>query len=157
MRATRNDLPADTRETLIPLLNSRLADVIDLYAQCKHAHWNVKGPHFFSLHELFDRIAAGLIGHIDSLAERAVSLGGVAEGGVRTVAQRSTLAEYPRSATGGAEHVEAIATALATCGRQVRAAIEAAAAAGDADTADLFTEVSRDLDQWLWFVEAHTQ
>jgi len=53
---TRNDLPANTRTKVIELLNARLADAIDLGAQTKHAHWNVKGPNFIALHELFDKV-----------------------------------------------------------------------------------------------------
>src|SRR4051812_30554474 len=54
---TRIDLPADRRKKLIALLNQHLADTFDLYGHAKHAHWNVKGPQFHQLHELFDDLA----------------------------------------------------------------------------------------------------
>ncbi|HET8624085.1 MAG TPA: DNA starvation/stationary phase protection protein Dps, partial [Gemmatimonadales bacterium] len=106
---------------------------------------------------LFDEINEAVEEYVDLLAERAVQLGGVAEGTARTVAERSVLEEYPADAVSGREHVEALSSALATFGREVRAAIDAMDDIGDANTMDLFTEISRGTDQWLWFVEAHQQ
>ena len=94
---------------------------------------------------------------MDDIAERAIQLGGVAEGTARTVAKRSSLSEYPANAVDGRSHVEALSTALATFGKAARKAINDANDLGDLDTADLFTEVSRGIDKWLWFVEAHLQ
>jgi starvation-inducible DNA-binding protein len=157
MNPTKNDLSQETREQAVDLLNARLADVIDLQTQMKQAHWNVKGPHFIALHELFDQINEAVEGYIDEIAERAVQLGGTALGTARLVAERSTLEEYPHDITAGEDHVEAVSNALATFGKAVRAAIDQADGFGDADTTDIFTEVSRDIDKWLWFVESHLQ
>jgi starvation-inducible DNA-binding protein len=142
---------------VIELLNARLADCIDLQTQCKQAHWNVKGPTFIALHELFDQVNEAVEDYVDDIAERAVQLGGVAEGTARTVAQRSTLAEYPAKTVDGRGHVEALSSALAAFGKAARKGIDQANDVGDLDTADLFTEVSRGIDKWLWFVEAHLQ
>ena len=157
MFKTKNDLPEATRVKAVELLNARLADCIDLQTQTKQAHWNVKGPHFIGLHELFDQINEGVEDYVDGLAERAVQLGGVAEGTARVVAKRSSLAEYPAKAVDGRGHVEALSSALAAFGAAARRAIDQASELGDPDTADLFTEVSRGTDKWLWFVEAHLQ
>ena len=157
MFKTRNDLPESTRVKAVELLNARLADCIDLQTQTKQAHWNVKGPNFIALHELFDKINEDVEDYVDDIAERAVQLGGVAEGTARTVAKRSSLSEYPANAVDGRSHVEALSTALATFGKAARKAINDANDLGDLDTADLFTEVSRGIDKWLWFVEAHLQ
>ncbi len=157
MIRTKNDLPEATRRKAIELLNSRLADCKDLETQIKHAHWNVKGPNFIGLHELFDKINGEVSEYVDEIAERAVQLGGVAEGTARQVAKRSSLPEYPLHASDGQSHVEGLSTALATFGKFARKAIEEANELGDLDTADLFTEVSRGIDKWLWFVEAHQQ
>jgi len=157
MFKTKNDLPEANRTKAIELLNARLADCTDLQTQTKHAHWNVKGPNFIALHKLFDEINEDVEGYVDDVAERAVQLGGVAEGTARMVARRSSLPEYPASAVDGASHVEALSSALAAFGKSVRKAIEQANELGDLDTADLFTEVSRGIDKWLWFVEAHLQ
>jgi len=154
---TENDLPRNTRTEVIGIVNQRLADAIDLQIQLKQAHWNVKGPHFIGLHELFDKIAEEVENYVDMIAERVVQLGGIAEGTVRTAAARSRLEEYPLDIAAGAAHVEAVARALSTFGREARMTIDETDGLDDADTADLFTEVSRGIDKWLWFVEAHTQ
>ncbi len=157
MNPTKNDLPADKRLSLCQLLNEHLADMIDLQLQAKQAHWNVKGPTFIALHELFDSVAEETEEFVDTVAERVVALGGIAEGTIRNVGQRTKLPVYPPNITSGRDHVEAMSTALATVGKAVRTAIDRATQLGDADTADLFTEVSRGIDKKLWFVEAHLQ
>jgi starvation-inducible DNA-binding protein len=157
MFKTKNDLPESTRVKVIALLNARLADCKDLQTQTKQAHWNVKGPHFIGLHKLFDEINEAVDEYVDEIAERAVQLGGVAEGTARVVAARSTLPEYPLNIADGHAHVDALSSALAAFGKGARKAIDDSDALGDKDTADLFTEVSRGIDKWLWFVEAHLQ
>ena len=157
MFKTKNDIPEATRVKVVELLNARLADCIDLQTQTKQAHWNVKGPNFIALHELFDRINEDVEDYVDDIAERAVQLGGVAEGTARMAAKRSSLAEYPAMAVDGRSHVEALSSALAAFGAAARKGIDQANELGDLDTADLFTEISRGIDKWLWFVEAHLQ
>ncbi len=157
MNPTKNDLPAEKRASLAQLLNERLADLIDLGLQAKQAHWNVKGPTFIALHELFDSVAEETEEFVDTVAERIVALGGTAEGTISAVGKRTNLPAYPLNITSGRDHVDALSTALATVGKAVRAAIDRATELGDADTADLFTGVSRDIDKKLWFVEAHLQ
>jgi starvation-inducible DNA-binding protein len=154
---TKNDLPESTRIEIVGLLNRRLADCIDLQTQCKQAHWNVKGPTFIALHELFDEINEAVEEYVDLLAERAVQLGGTAEGTAGIVAQRSTLLDYPLTITTGSEHVAALSDALAAFGRTVRIAVEEMNELEDAGSADILTEIGRGVDKWLWFVEAHQQ
>ncbi len=157
MHNTKNDLAKGKREKVIELLNARLADAIDLKTQAKQAHWNVKGPHFIGLHELFDQVATAVEAHVDLIAERATALGGTAIGTARVVAQKSTLSEYPLEIVDGTAHVDALSTAMADFGKNIRRGIDETDKLGDADTADLFTEVSREIDKLLWFVEAHIQ
>lgn len=154
---TSIDLDAETREQMIALLNQQLADTFDLYSQTKQAHWNVKGPQFFQLHELFDQLAGSLLGHVDTIAERATALGGTALGTARMSAAASHLPEYPATASGSLESVEALSERYAALAASSREAINKADGLGDLDTADVFTEVSRDLDKSLWFLEAHLQ
>jgi len=154
---TKNDLPESTRVNVVALLNTSLADCIDLQMQAKQAHWNVKGPNFIALHKLFDEVNVAVSDYVDEIAERTVQLGGVAEGTVRMVAKRSSLPEYPMTAIDCQSHVDALSTALAKFGKAARKAIEEANDFGDLDTADLFTGLSRGIDKWLWFVEAHLQ
>ncbi len=157
MHKTRIDLPAEKRTSLCKLLNERLADLIDLKLQAKQAHWNVKGPSFIALHELFDDVAELLDGHVDDAAERITALGGVAEGALPVIGKRSSLPAYPLDLADGLGHVDKLSTAIATAGKLVRESIDKADELGDADTADLFTGISRDLDKQLWFLEAHLQ
>ena len=154
---TRNDLPTDTRTEMVELCNVMLADCIDLETQTKQAHWNVRGPSFWGLHKLFDEINEAVEEYVDLIAERAAQLGGTVEGTARDVAKRSRLPEYPHDIKDGLAHVNALAAALSTFGSSAREAIDTADEADDKDTADVFTEISRGIDQWLWFVEAHQQ
>jgi starvation-inducible DNA-binding protein len=157
MHPTKNDLPQKTRAKVNTVLADRLADATDLMLQSKQAHWNVKGPNFIALHELFDKVAESAEEWVDSIAERIVQLGGTAEGTVQATAARTAMAPYPIHIVSGTDHVEALSSALATFGKRVRSAIDKTDKQGDKDTADLFTEISRDVDKYLWFVEAHNQ
>ena len=157
MYPTKNDIHEKNRAPLVELLNARLADAIDLQTQCKQAHWNVKGPDFIALHELFDKLNEAVEEYVDEIAERAVQLGGIAEGTARSVAKRTTLAEYAAKTGAGRDHADALSSALASFGKSVRQSIVKSDELADADTTDLFTEVSRGVDKWLWFVEAHLQ
>ena len=157
MYETENDISISRRTEMITLMNQRLADSIDLQLQMKQAHWNVKGPSFIGLHELFDRVNEAVAGYVDMIAERIVQLGGIAEGTVRVSAMRSRLPEYPMDIADGMAHVEAVSRGLSSFGQAARSTIGEADELADADTADLFTEISRGIDKWLWFVEAHSQ
>lgn len=154
---TKLDLPDAVRAPMIALLNRQLADAINLTLQAKQAHWNVKGPQFASLHACFDRIAGELSELADELAERAVALGGIADGTLHGVAAETRLDAYPANLLSGAGHLQALAFAHAHFARTTRAAIDTAAAAGDATTADVFTEVSRGVDKLLWTLAAHLE
>ncbi len=154
MHRTRNDLPAKTRNAIVTQLASHLADAVALRLVVKQAHWNVKGPSFLPLHELFDAIAGRVDGHADDLAERVTSLGGVAIGSA-DVAARSPLAKYPVTLSAGDAHVAALADRVAALAKATRTGIAAAARAGDEVTADLCTEITGALDKDLWLLEAH--
>jgi starvation-inducible DNA-binding protein len=157
MHSTRIDVAIKTRTRMTTLLNARLADAIDLQMQARQAHWNVKGPSFVALHELFDRVAGELGANVDDLAERITALGGVAEGTLQAVAGRTRLEAYPLEIADGRAHLDALAAAMSRFAKAVRKAIDEAAKAGDAGTSDLFTGVSRAADKTLWLLEAHLQ
>jgi starvation-inducible DNA-binding protein len=157
MYKVKNDLSENVRKQAIELLNARLSDGVDLHYQAKQAHWNVKGPNFIALHELFDKVADAAESHNDLMAERIAALGGTAEGTVAVAAKQSQLSAYPLNISSGREHVEALSSALASFAKAVRKAIDESAGFGDVDTSDVFTEISRETDKNLWFVEAHSQ
>ncbi|MBD0336797.1 MAG: DNA starvation/stationary phase protection protein Dps [Cyanobacteria bacterium Co-bin13] len=152
---THIDLPMEVRSQVVNLLNQTLAATLDLKTQSKQAHWNVKGMDFYQLHELFDELASELEEYVDMVAERVTALGGTALGTARIAAAESILPEYPLDAIDGADHVAALAERFAVYAKHLREAIDETDSLGDADTADLYTEISRTIDKRLWFLEAH--
>jgi len=157
MSKKKQALSEEQQAKLVELLNRRLADAIDLMLQTKQAYWNVKGPHFMALRELFDKVAKGVEEDANLIAARIVQLGGKAEGTAQAVARRSSLDEYRLSTADGNGHIDALSTTLAAFGRHARYASEQATELKDADTADIFKEVARGIDKWLWFVETSQQ
>lgn len=154
---TKNDLPSNAKSTVIGLLNESLASVIDLSLATKQAHWNLKGPQFIGVHELLDKFRALLDKHSDTIAERAVQLGGTALGSLQVVSSETKLKAYPTDIYTIHDHLGALIERYGDVANLVRKAIDDADEAGDATTADIFTAASRDMDKSLWFLEAHVQ
>jgi starvation-inducible DNA-binding protein len=155
MQPTHNTLSENIRAQSVELLNKHLAAAIDLHAQLKQAHWNVTGPNFIAIHELFDKVSVEVEHYSDQIAERARGLGGIAQGTVQMAAKHSFLVPYTLAVADEQQHAFAVSGALASFGQSVREASDLAADFGDVSTADLFTEISRGIDQQLWFVESH--
>ena len=155
MYHTSNTLSENIRSKSAELLNRHLAAAIDLHAQVKQAHWNVRGPAFIAIHELFDKVADVVEDYSDTIAERAAALGGTAEGTIQVAIKRSILEQYKLGVAGEQAHITAVTASLAAFGDSARKAIDEAAAFGDQDTSDVFTEVSRGIDKQLWLVESH--
>jgi starvation-inducible DNA-binding protein len=153
--ATSVGVPENSRQALIALLNARLADSIDIRSQVKWAHWNLKGLHFIQLHELFDSVSSHLDEHSDTIAERAAALGGVANGTVREAAAKSGLKEADLTASDGFSMLKFLVHNVAHHANALRTAVQESGDLGDAITADLFTQLTRELDKDLWFLEAH--
>ena len=154
---TRNDVGETTRESMVELLNQHLADTLDLYTQIKQAHWNVKGMNFMPLHQLFDNLAENFIGYADTIAERATALGGRAAGTARMAAANSKVEEMPLEMIDGKDFVIALANRFGEYAAYSRKAIEQSAEQNDAVTSDLFTEIAREVDKSLYFLESHLQ
>jgi|SRR5579862_2203929 len=157
MYRTQNDLNSNTKKVSIELLNARLADGIDLALLTKQAHWNIKGPQFIALHEMIDGFRTEIDGHVDTMAERVVQLGGTALGTTQAVAKASALAAYPTDIHQSKDHLAALIERYGKAANLVREAIDQSDEAGDKDTADILTAYSRALDKALWFLEAHIQ
>src|SRR5438128_4373520 len=157
MSKKKNALPEEQQAKLIELLNRRLADAIDLQLRSRQAYWNVKGPHFMALRELFDKVAEGVEEYANLIAERIVQLGGKAEGTAHTVADRSSLDGYLLASADGNSHIDALSTTLTAFGRHARYASAQASELKDADTADILTQIARGIDTWLWFVQTSQQ
>jgi starvation-inducible DNA-binding protein len=154
---TRNDVPSELRDTMTTLLNQRLADTFDLYTQVKQAHWNVKGMQFIQLHRFFDELAQTLNEFVDEIAERITALGGTALGTARITAAQSQLPEFPTEIVAGKQVVEVLTQRYGSYSSSTRDATDKAAEYGDPTTADLFTQISREIDKQLWMLEAHLQ
>jgi len=150
-------VPEEHRQALIALINARLADSVDLYSQIKWAHWNVKGSDFIQLHELFDSVAAHVLDQTDTIAERAVTLGGVANGTVREAAAKSGLKEADLGASDGQSQLKWLVHNVAHHANTMREAVQESGDLGDDITVDMFTTLTRELDKDLWFLEAHVQ
>jgi starvation-inducible DNA-binding protein len=157
MHATRNKLDSNAKSVAIDLLNARLADGIDLSLITKQAHWNLKGPQFIGIHEMLDGFRTAQDEWNDTMAERVVQLGGTAIGTSQAVVSGSKLAPYPTDVYAVADHLAALIDRYADFANALHDNIDQADEAGDADTADIFTEVSRGIDKQLWFLEAHVQ
>lgn len=155
MRSTANTLPVASRRKMIPLLNQLQADALGLYTHAKQAHWNVLGPTFIALHELFDEVAKAALDISDEVAERAIQLGGEVEGTLAQAAARATLPNYPRKVSGVDTHVKAVVASLAHLSSVTRDGVEISDKAGDAVTNDMLTGITATLDKYIWFVEAH--
>jgi starvation-inducible DNA-binding protein len=153
--ASHNALDSNVKSAAVTLLNARVADAIDLALAIKQAHWNLKGREFIAIHEMLDDLRGDVDDYVDTMAERAAALGGIAIGTVQAVAEKTTLAPYPTDLHAIEAHLRALVERTAVVGNAVRQNIDAAAEAGDANTADVFTEVSRGLDKWLWILESH--
>eukprot|EP01037_Dinobryon_pediforme_P008849 gene8849-8940_t len=157
MQQTHNTLPEPVRQKSVELLNLNLAAAIDLHAQIKMAHWNVRGRSFWAVHELFDKVATAVLAMSDELAERAGGLGGTAQGTIQTAVKRSQLIPYPHQIATIEDHIFAVASGLAAFGQMLREAIDTTDEAGDKATADLFTQLVREIDENLYFVESHRE
>ncbi len=154
---TANDLNSNAKKVAIELLNARVADTIDLALMTKQAHWNLKGPQFIAVHEMLDGFRGQIDGHVDTMAERVVQLGGTAFGTTQTVAKGSLSPPYPTDIYAVKDHLAALIARYGLVANALRSNIDEAAEAGDDNTADILTAASRDLDKALWFLEAHVQ
>ena len=154
---TRNDTDTNARKVATELLNARVADGIDLALITKQAHWNIRGRTFIGVHEMLDKLRADMDEYNDTMAERVVQLGGVALGTSQVLAKHSSIEPYPTEISSIPDHLHALIARYGQFANDVRKNIDDTDEAGDPNTADLFTEVSRGVDKWLWFLEAHIE
>ena len=149
-------LSENARTEMVGVLNDRLADTIDLSHAVKQAHWNLKGTGFIGVHELLDDVTAHLREGSDMMAERVAMMGGLAQGTSKTVAEKSSLEPYPTELVSVEDHVQALVSRFNDYTVKLRQAMEAADEAGDEDTADLLTEVSRAAEKDAWFIGSNS-
>jgi starvation-inducible DNA-binding protein len=155
MTEVKTDLKKAVSDKSIALLNPALASATDLMLSTKEAHWNVRGPHFIALHLFFDTLNKEMGTVVDDLAERCVQLGGHALGTLGEAHKGTQLHAYPGNLHAEKEHLQALLGQFTAFSIHMRQGIDAADQAGDKDTSDLFTQISRGLDKQIWFIEAH--
>lgn len=155
---TSSEIPVATKVQVIELLNHTLAITVDLKTQVKHAQWNVvTGSNHEPLQEVFAEMATQLEEYIDIFAEQIKANGGLALATARVAAELSTLPEYPHHILDGFEHVMALARQLRLYTQLLLHGSEQTAKWGDFDTAQLYMEVFRVIEQRLWLLQAHLQ
>ena len=152
------DVSADKREGLVEALNKLLANAVDMFTQAKQAHWNVKGRRFISVHQLFDDLAKHARHQGDELAERIATLGGYARGTARQAAQGSALPEFGPDTLSGQDCLQALVERLATQASTLREALERCGdELQDPATEDLLTQMLREVEFDMWFLESHLE
>ena len=157
MRAVTSSLPAEARKHSLGVLPPLLASAIDLRHQAKIAHWNVRGPRFFQLHELFDRVAEELDEPVDDIAERIGQLGQLVTATTQTLAAETKLPPISNRESAEDYLITTVRSALASFGEALRNGVDSTAQANDPATSDLLTSVLRTVDKLLWFVDSHVQ
>jgi starvation-inducible DNA-binding protein len=157
MKTPSIDLKSNTKSAMVDLLNARLAEAIDIALLTKQAHWNLKGIQFIAVHEMLDLFRAAIDEHVDIIAERVAQLDGIALGTVQVVNKATSLPAYPTDIRKVTDHLQALAERYAAAAKTAREAIDTADEGGDADTADIFTAYSRELDKDLWFIKSHLE
>lgn len=156
MRQLPIALSQEAREESCQLLNRILADSQILYALYKKHHWLMRGMTFFQLHELLDKHAKKQLKLIDKIAERVQTLGGIAVGDPRHVAEITTVPRPPN----GVEEVPAMLSRLLEAHEIVitktRDAIERTQDSGDMGTNDLLaSHVLPTNELQVWFIAEH--
>lgn len=155
MRKTKISIPEKNRIELVQMLNKTLANISDLYLQIKQMHWNIKGPEFIALHKLLDEVAERVEEHVDIVAERATSLGGIAFGTAEEIVKNSVLRKYPVALYSIEEYLEQLTHNFAIAGELVRNDIKKCEDLADYATGDVFIALTRELDKDLWLLESN--
>jgi starvation-inducible DNA-binding protein len=149
-------LSEQARAQSVDAINKPLADSIILYNLYKKHHWLMRGPTFYQLHLLLDKHADEQLALVDAIAERIQSLGAVAVGDPRHVAELSGIPRPPD----GVEQVPAMLSRLLDAHERILIDAHQAAAKsaelGDDGTNDLLvSQVIRTGELQCWFLAEH--
>lgn len=157
MHATQVNIPLESRQMVVKMLNTSLAVTTDLHMAFKQAHWNIKGMEFYALHLLFDEIAKEMTDFSDLIAERVTALGGTASGTLQQAANSTQLPPYPTDIFSTKDHLNALINRLGIAANHMREHIRHAERSDDMVTSDMYIGITTGLDKRLWFLQAHLQ
>jgi starvation-inducible DNA-binding protein len=146
----------DVRETVIELLNVRLADSLDLSTQARQAFWSVKSIDFHKVHLLvflLGKVAEHAAEYLNMIAEHTIVLGGIPRGTARLAIKSSSLPEYNLNAITCKDHLKTLSRALAKYLILIHEAKDEADGLGDKGTAHMFNEIAHRIDEDLYFLE----
>ena len=152
MPLRRKLLPSGDGEAVAEALQKTLVELIDLSLQGKQAHWNLHGPHFRSVHLQLDEIIDALRAGSDEVAERIVTLGFTPDGRAATVAEHSSLDQFPEGAVTVEDAIHFISDRLAGVITRLREAIEQVDGR-DPMSGDLLIGLTRGLEKQLWMLQ----
>lgn len=141
---------------LLDNMQKVLVDLLELQMQGKQAHWNVVGKNFRDTHRVLDEIIEAAREFSDTVAERMRALHGVPDGRSDTVADTTTLPEYPQGEIDTSDTVDLVTERLeATIGtmRDVHDAVDEE----DPTSADVLHAVIESLEQFAWMVSAENR
>ena len=141
------------RQSIAQGLSRLLADTYSLYLKTHYFHWNVTGPMFHSLHQMFEEEYVELAQAVDDVAERIRTLGAVAPGSYSQFTELSSVPET-RDVPNAQEMVRLLVEGNEAVVRTARAAFPAAERAGDEATADLITERMRTHEKTAWMLRS---
>jgi len=137
-------------------LQQRLNAYNDLHLTLKHAHWNVVGPNFMSVHLMLDPQVEAVRGFADAVAERIATLGSSPQGTPSAIVAQRDWDDYSIGRAGAIEHLGAldlVYTGVISSTREVAADIEEV----DPVTNDLLIGQLGELEQFHWFIRAHLE
>lgn len=147
----------NARKTSADTLAGVLGDTYALYIKTQNFHWNVTGPNFIQLHELFGAQYAELAASIDTIAERIRALGYPAPGGLTAFAKLATIKEPPATPPAAKDMLKQLTADHETLARRAREAKETVEEVGDAESGDLMIERMSAHGKTAWMLRSHLE
>ncbi len=148
---TPTDLGNQTRD-VADALNGVLADAFTLYLKTKNFHWHVSGPHFRDYHLMLDEQAAEILGVTDDIAERVRKIGRATLRSIGDIARRQQLRDNDREFVPAGEMLAELREDNLALVEHLRAAREAAEAAGDTATSSMADDWIDQAEKRAWFL-----
>lgn len=150
-----SSLPYEVRQEVTDILEYRIADFIEFRAQLRQAHWNIKDPLFYFLHQMFDDLADQVDDITDTIAERSTSLGCLIHGTSKMVADRTTLKELDIEIRCANGLLTQLVNNCAKLAEDILNDSKKIAVIGDSVSSEVLSGATAEIDKILWFLESH--